>query len=71
MKKGHGDNHKEMPEYLKSLVDIDGDGMIDPEEMSLMHELEHVEVRDVDGDGKFRPDEFTNAYTSLKISDGI
>ena len=26
---------------------------------------------DVDGDGKFRPDEFTNAYTSLKIPDGI
>ena len=26
---------------------------------------------DVDGDGKFRPDEFTNAYMSLKIPEGV
>ena len=57
IKKSHGATHKEVPEYLKNLVDIDGDGQIDPEEMALMHELEHVEVRDVDGDGKISAEE--------------
>jgi len=46
-----------IPEYLKSLVDIDGDGTIDPDEMAIMTELENVEVRDLDGDGEISPEE--------------
>jgi hypothetical protein len=57
IKEGHKHAHKELPEYLKTLVDVDGDGNIDPEEMALMKELEHVEVRDVDGDGKISEEE--------------
>jgi hypothetical protein len=33
----------EMPSYLKSLVDIDGDGHVDSEEYSLMSELANVQ----------------------------
>jgi hypothetical protein len=32
----------EMPLYLRNLVDIDGDGNVDPEEASLMRQLEKV-----------------------------
>jgi Ca2+-binding EF-hand superfamily protein len=54
---GHKGVNKELPDYLKTLVDVDGDGQIDPEEMALMKELEHVEVRDVDGDGQISAEE--------------
>jgi len=47
----------DMPDYLKQLVDIDGDGVIDHEEMQLMTELENVEVRDLDGDGNISAEE--------------
>jgi len=42
---------KKIPDYLQSLIDVDGDGHVDSEEFSLMRELENVEVDDIDGDG--------------------
>jgi hypothetical protein len=33
---------RKIPSYLKELVDIDGDGNVDPEEASLMRQLQKV-----------------------------
>ena len=43
---------KGIPDYLQSLIDIDGDGHVDSEEFSLMKELENVSAFDLDGDGQ-------------------
>lgn len=51
------DEDSKIPAYLKELVDIDGDGTIDADEMKLMTELENIEVRDLDGDGDISPEE--------------
>ena len=42
---------KEIPDYLKHVIDIDGDGHIDAEELALAHELADVRAEDIDGDG--------------------
>jgi hypothetical protein len=51
------DDDAKIPDFLKDLVDIDGDGTVDRDEMALMTELENVEVRDLDGDGEVSPEE--------------
>jgi len=40
-----------IPDYLQSLIDINGDGQVDSEEFALMRELENVEADDINGDG--------------------
>jgi len=58
---GASSNPHLMDPYLQELVDIDGDGVVDVEEMALMVELNDefapIEVRDIDGDGVIDADE--------------
>ena len=41
-----------MPEYMQDILDIDGDGNIDSEEMKISQQVMKIVGKDVDGDGQ-------------------